>query len=112
MSISPSSTRLRPKNSERFSERGLTGHPQLWEIDQNVIRAELRLWYDEEILDALARSSDRAAFEVTYGMPLDADSPPLSRSEPVPLMVNGRRARVERTHRPSAVERGRRRGSW
>ena len=41
------------------------------------MRAELRLWYDEEILDAGARSSDSAAFEVTYGMPLDPDPHPL-----------------------------------
>ena len=75
---------------ESFEARGLTGHPQLWEIDQSVMRAELRLWYDEEVLDATARPSDGAAFEVTYGLPLDPDRTRLSRADPVPLQVGER----------------------
>ena len=90
MSIWPSSTGSPAEEFAAFESRGLTGHPQLWEIDQSVMRAELRLWYDEEVLDAVARSSDSAAFEVTYGMPLDPDPHPLSRAEPVPLQVGER----------------------
>jgi CRISPR/Cas system-associated exonuclease Cas4 (RecB family) len=78
------------KEFEGFEARGLTGHPQLWEIDQNVMRAELRLWYDEEVIDAVARPSDAAAFEVTYGMPLDHGAPSMSRADPVPLRVGDR----------------------
>jgi ATP-dependent helicase/nuclease subunit B len=74
---------------ESFAAHGLTGHPQLWEIDQNVIGAELRLWYDAEVLDGVARPSDGAAFEVTYGLPLDPGAPSLSRTDAVPLRVGG-----------------------
>ena len=52
--------RIAAEEFERFEARGLTGHPQLWEIDQSVIRAELRLWYDEEILDAARAPWDAA----------------------------------------------------
>lgn len=77
-----------------FEARGLTGHPQLWEIDQSVMRAELRLWYDAEVLDAIARPCDAATFEVTYGMPLDPDADPRSTPDPVPLRVGGRDLRL------------------
>src|SRR6185503_19239132 len=79
---------------QSFAARGLTGHPQLWEIDQSVMRAELRLWYDEEVLDAVDRSSDGAAFEVTYGLPLDPGAPSLSRADPVPLHVGERKLQL------------------
>ena len=43
------------------------------------MRAELRLWYDARGRSTpIARPSDGAAFEVTYGLPLDPDSHPLS----------------------------------
>lgn len=82
--------RIAATEFKSFEDRGLTGHPQLWQIDQNVMRAELRLWYDEEVTDADERPSDRAAFEVTYGLPLDDDSDELSRSDSVPLKVGER----------------------
>ena len=73
-----------------FADRGLTGHPQLWEIDKRVMLDELRLWYDAEVEDARERPCDGAAFEVTYGIPLEPDAHPLSRAEPALLKVGDR----------------------
>lgn len=73
-----------------FEGRGVTGHPQLWQIDQSVILAELALWYDAEVVDTTTRPSDSAALEVTYGIPLRDDPHPLSSADPVPLRVGDR----------------------
>jgi ATP-dependent helicase/nuclease subunit B len=75
---------------ERAEARGLTGHPQLWEIDKSVMGAELRLWYDEEVLAASTRRWDSAAFEVSYGIPLGDEPHPLSTTAPVPLTFGTR----------------------
>ena len=86
--------RIATEEFARFEARGLTGHPQLWAIEQSVMRAELRLWYDAEVLDTVERPADGAAFEVTYGLPLDGDSHPRSRAEPVTLRVGERELRL------------------
>ena len=86
--------RIADEQFAAFQAHGLTGHPQLWEIDKSVMLAELRLWYDAEILDAETRGSDHAAFEVSYGLPLDDDAHPLSRADPAEIAVGRRTLRL------------------
>ncbi len=79
-------------------ERGLTGRPLLWAIDQRQIHEDLVRWYDVEVKYAAAGMTPKG-FEVSFGpMPSfgrEGDADPMSSEEPLVLRVDGREIRLQ-----------------
>ncbi len=77
-------------------ERGVTGKPLIWQMDHRLIHEDLVRWYDREA--AAMDSLLPRAFEVGFGpqwYPAEHGEDPLSSTEPLALLRDGREVRVQ-----------------
>ncbi len=88
-------------------ERGVTGRPLLWAMDQQQIHGDLIRWYDAEVTESARTDVRPGDFEVAFGAPAygNNETTALTVADPLPiaagderLLVQGRIDRVDWDH--------------